>query len=383
MPAIRTMPILIALLLLLIAPPAAAQRWTAVDVGMSHTCALDSGGRAFCWGINHDGQLGARTPRTCAPSHHGAGERCWASASEQPVRVAGDLSFRTLSVGGSVSCALDGEGRAWCWGRNAGDGEEGCNLGVCSFVPVPFQPERRFAMLRVGEDAVCAITTEGAGHCWRPVRGGRGRWMMADVAPGERLAWVEQYGDWMSPDEQITCAVAVDGRAFCQGLNDFAQLGAGDTIPRAGAVRVGTDARFVRVHPWSGSTCGLAAEGRAICWGVAASRPSWPDGSPPRPWMFACRYSGWCSGPRAYAPEVRFAALTVVRDRFCGLDVSGQVHCWDLRDRVRVAQGVRLTTLEGSETHACGLARDGAIWCWRQDSGAPATPPVRAPDPPR
>jgi alpha-tubulin suppressor-like RCC1 family protein len=41
------------------APPS---RWATVSVGHDHACALDSEGRAFCWGLKHAGQLGGRTP---------------------------------------------------------------------------------------------------------------------------------------------------------------------------------------------------------------------------------------------------------------------------------------------------------------------------------
>jgi hypothetical protein len=285
-----------------------------------------------------------------------------------------------------VSCGLDERGGAWCWGKNVGNAREGCASGeVCSFHPQPFAPEMRFRSLRVGEDGVCGITPAGAGHCWRPERGQR-EWSMTAVAPGERLAWVHQYGNWLDPDHQAICAAAVDGRAFCHGSNRLAQLGAGDTVPRAGAAQVASAARYVRVHPEESSACGLTAEGGAECWGAAERRPSWPGGAPSKPSFFACGMSTWCSGPRAVAPAVRFTALTFVRDRFCGVDAAGQAHCWDWDGiPARVAPGVRFTTLEGGETHACGLTREGVIWCWGQDvsTSMDLTEVVRAPDPPR
>ncbi|HEU4884395.1 MAG TPA: hypothetical protein VFT45_19215 [Longimicrobium sp.] len=385
MPTSRSVRTLIPLLLLVMPRPAAAQRWVSVDVGTGHTCALDSRGRAFCWGTNHHGELGARTPDSCAPSHHGHGNTCWASPSRQPIAVGGGTRFRSVSAGGNASCGLDTEGRAWCWGKNVGSAREGCGSGeVCSFDPQPFAPEMRFSSLRVGEDGVCGITTAGAGHCWRPVRGQR-EWAMTDVAPGQRLAWMHQYADWMDTGQQSICAVTVDGSAFCQGPNRFAQLGTGDTVPRVGAARVASAARFVRVHPEASSACGLTAEGAAECWGAAERRPSWPGGAPSNPSFFACTMGAWCSGPRAVAPGVRFVDITWVRDRFCGVDAAGQAHCWeDDGVPVRVAEGVRFTALEGGETHACGLAREGAIWCWGQDvnTRTDLAEVVRAPDPP-
>jgi hypothetical protein len=155
-------------------------------------------------------------------------------------------------------------------------------------------------------------------------------------------------------------------------------------MPRTGAAQVVSAAHFVRVLPWESIGCGVTAEGAVECWGAAERRPSWPGGAPSDPAFFACGMSAWCSGPRTGAPGLRFTALTFVRDRFCGVDATGQVHCWGW-DGVpdRVADSVRFTTLEGGETHACGLARDGAIWCWGQDVAEDQTQVVRAPEPPR
>lgn len=380
----RLIRILIPLFLLMV-DDARAQRWTLVDVGSGHTCALDSRGRAFCWGINHHGELGARTPETCAPGHHGEGRRCYASPSREPVAVAGGTRFRTLSAGGNVSCGLDGRGRAWCWGKEVGSARGGCASGnVCAFDPLPFAPEMAFRFLRVGEDGVCGITRAGSGHCWRPPWPGPGEWTRTDVAPGERLAWVDHYGDWMDRAHHVICAVTADGRAFCQGTNRFGQLGAGDTLPHPGAVRVASAAPLARVHPWASHACALTADGGTECWGAAERRPSYPGGAPSRPELFACQYSAWCSGPRPVAPGLRFVSLTFVRDRFCGVHASEEVYCWDI-DGVpaRVAEGARFAALEGGETHACGLSRDGAIWCWGQDIDPDITRVVRAPAPPR
>ncbi|HEU0013716.1 MAG TPA: hypothetical protein VFQ45_08530 [Longimicrobium sp.] len=376
--------VLAMLLLVLGARGGQAQAWAAVDVGQDHVCALDSGGRAFCWGGNHHGELGMRTRMTCGPSHHGGRPACWASRKAVPVPVSGGMRFRALSSGGTRSCGLDDRGRAWCWGGGIGTTAAGCAGGTaCSFVPVPFAPETEFRALRVGEDAVCGITTDGAGRCWRPAWP-RGGWVMTEVAPGERLAWIDHHGDWMDRDHYVACGVTGDGRALCQGENAFAQLGAGDTLPHAGAVRVAGTAAFAQVRPGALWTCGLARDGRAFCWGAAEARPSWPGGAPSRPGYFACRTSAWCSAPRPVAEGLRFSTITPVRHRFCGLARDGRVHCWGQDGAaVPVADGLRFVALEGGETRACGVAREGQIWCWRAEGWTDVVRPVRAPPPPR
>ncbi|HEU0299571.1 MAG TPA: hypothetical protein VFR37_08960 [Longimicrobium sp.] len=382
----RAMAIIIGLALAAGVRTAGAQGWAAVAVGSQHTCALDEDGRAFCWGINHYGELGAATPETCGHAHHeGDTNPCYASPSDAPVQVGGGMRFRAISAGGNRSCGLDDAGRAWCWGEDFGKATAGCARGsVCSFHPLRWAPDLVFRSLRLGEDAVCGITAEGAGHCWRPIRGGRGKWTMTAVVPGERLAWVDQYGDWLNRDEQVICAATEDGRAFCQGANDLAQLGAGDSVPREGPVRVASAERFAQVRPWQMWTCGLAVDGGAHCWGAAEGRSTWPAGTPSDPAFFDCATSVWCSGPRPVAPGLRFAALTFVNDRACGLTSAGEVHCWGLGGAPsRLGDDVRFTAIDGSETHGCALTAEGAVWCWGNNIGGSRTRLVRAPDPPR
>lgn len=383
--AFRSMPILAALLVLA-AAPARAQGWAAMAVGSQHTCALDANGRAFCWGINHYGELGAPTPQICEPAHHGESTNsCYASPSETPVEVGGGIRFHAISAGGNRSCGLDGEGRAWCWGQDAAKAREGCVRGyACSFRPVRWEPGRVFRSLRLGEDAVCGITTDGAGHCWRPVRGGEGKWAMTAVVPGERLAWIDHYGDWLNRDEQLICAAAEDGRAFCQGTNELAALGTGDTVPREGPVRVASDERFTEVRAWQMWACGLAADGTAYCWGAAQGRSHWPGGTPADPGYFDCATSVWCSGPRPVASGLRFTTLTFVDDRACGLTREGQAFCWGVGDEPSGQGGeLRFTAIDGSETHGCGLTAGGELWCWGNNVSGSRTRLVRAPGPPR
>lgn len=66
-----------------------------------HACALDTAGKAWCWGWNRDGQVGDGTSIDRAA----------------PVAVAGGLTFDAISAGGAYTCAMKGS-RAWCWGSN-------------------------------------------------------------------------------------------------------------------------------------------------------------------------------------------------------------------------------------------------------------------------
>lgn len=81
-----------------------ALSFVSITTGLDHTCAVDAGGNAYCWGGDASQQLG-----------NGAG-----GASRIPVAVTmpSGVSFAFASVDGAKSCALDTIGQTWCWGRN-------------------------------------------------------------------------------------------------------------------------------------------------------------------------------------------------------------------------------------------------------------------------
>ena len=85
-----------------------------ITAGRSHTCALDSQGRAWCWGEGLMGQIGPNTPDTCGSG--GADYPC----SLEPVLVADTPIFSSLAAGGSHTCGIERTtGRLYCWGFGA------------------------------------------------------------------------------------------------------------------------------------------------------------------------------------------------------------------------------------------------------------------------
>ncbi len=97
------------------APVVTNLKFSVVAAGPTHTCALDVGGNAYCWGFNQGGQLGIGIITT--------------DLFATPQRVIGGLTFDRLSVRGSHTCARSTAGGWYCWGNN----ETGA-LGVASTV---------------------------------------------------------------------------------------------------------------------------------------------------------------------------------------------------------------------------------------------------------
>ena len=87
-----------------------SQHYVAVTVGGEHACALTSQGTSFCWGEGRQGQLGIGGFGIGGLVHVGR------EGSNEPRKVSGDRSYKTVSAGGQYTCAVGSDGALYCWG---------------------------------------------------------------------------------------------------------------------------------------------------------------------------------------------------------------------------------------------------------------------------
>jgi len=176
-----------------------------ISAGRIHTCALTTGGEAFCWGANEVGQLGTGTTTD---------DQLVPTANPTP--VAGDLTFRQIDADSDRTCGITTEGRAFCWGENFA-GQLGDGTETDRAAPTPVATELRFEQVSVGFVHTCALTPEGEAFCW-------GRNIIGTVGDGTttaRLTPVAVSGGLafrqISTDRGTTCGVTPDDELFCWG----------------------------------------------------------------------------------------------------------------------------------------------------------------------
>ncbi len=128
----------------------AARTFARVSAEGAHTCGVTSGGAAYCWGYNGDGELGDGT----------TADRL------SPVPVGGGVSFAAVSAGdGGDTCGVTAGGAAYCWGDNS-LGELGDGTTTNRSSPVLVAGGVSFAAVSAGDIHTCGVTAGGAASCW-------------------------------------------------------------------------------------------------------------------------------------------------------------------------------------------------------------------------
>jgi alpha-tubulin suppressor-like RCC1 family protein len=351
--------------------PGESPHFVSVTAGADHACALTERGDAYCWGSNESGQLGNGSADTIPHS--------------VPGRVSGGVTFTTVTAGFTHTCGLARDAAAWCWGGND-TAQLGDGTSKPSATPRPVATEIKFRTIGPGGSHTCAVSTDGIGFCWG------GNWH-GQLGTGNRDGEAAAPLSIRVPTPIKTelrfrtaiaggissCAVGLDGKAYCWGSPQEGRLGTGaadaankfadKTVPTA----VAGDVVFATVLPRAWHTCGLSSTRGAFCWGGSMLQMESPI-------------------PTRVAADREFTSIVTGHFHDCALALDGAAYCWganadgelgdgtthDATSPQRVATNRRFVSLAvggnvlvakpGDVTtwgFTCGLtADDGTVLCW-------------------
>jgi alpha-tubulin suppressor-like RCC1 family protein len=361
--------------------------YSAVSAGGEHTCALDQGGAAFCWGRGDNGELGDGRVRSSAT----------------PVPVHGGRRYIAITAGRHHSCAIAEDGGAYCWGWNK-YGQLGVGSTTGLGEPTGVAGDLRFLAISAGAFHTCALTVDGAAYCWGDNGNGQlgngttfGSLVPTLVVGGHQFVAI-------SAGENHTCALTAAGEAYCWGLNHLGQLGDGTLASAREPRAVAGGIAFSKISAGGAHTCAIArVDGTAFCWGsngygeLANTRielPREPGATEPAP-----VYGG-----------TQFLAIAAGAHVTCGIDEAGHGLCWGRGAYGQLGNGesvntatpqfvadtpadlmparLRFHSIDLGDGHVCGVARTSHIYCWGAGDfgqlGSPAyrlsTVPVRVGD---
>jgi alpha-tubulin suppressor-like RCC1 family protein len=226
-----------------------------VSAGGFHSCGVATDHRAYCWGLNLDGQLGV-------------GDTVHRS---RPVAVARGLRFLQVSASNAHTCGVATDSLVYCWGRGE-YGRLGNGARRNRLTPVPVTGGHHFSKVDTGYGHTCAVTGDHRIYCWGDNRWGQigdgsliGRLSPVLVTGGLQFRHVVAGGSH-------TCGVTIGARGYCWGDNRAGAIGDGSvTAARLVPTAVAGGLSFRQVTAGNGHSCGLSTQSYGYCWGATPS----------------------------------------------------------------------------------------------------------------
>lgn len=179
----------------------------AIAAGSEHICVLSKDSNIKCVGDNDVGQLGP------FEAHR--------SSDQEPPPFLD--SARDITAYGRSTCAINANGRAYCWGAIG-------NYGITftdRTMPQKLDFGDKIKKLAMGKEHICALLESGAVECLGDnSRGQLGDGTTSSRAYGASVVGLELAVD-VSTGDQHTCAILEYGGVKCWGNNDLGQIGIG------------------------------------------------------------------------------------------------------------------------------------------------------------
>jgi alpha-tubulin suppressor-like RCC1 family protein len=351
---------------------AATAHFTKVSAGETHTCALTAGGAAYCWGSDGNGRLGNGP---AIASQQGVPSRVAAPAGVTFTDIAaGGYHTCAIASGGTAYC--------WgsdSWGQ-LGDGPGGSSTHP-SPVAVQMPAAVTFSRIHAGQAHSCALGSDLVTYCWgdngsgRLGLGGGGPAVQHVPAPVVMPSGVHFTA--LSAGQTHTCALGSDDRAYCWGADAHGQLGNGAAVTgeqhAPSPVVMPTDVRFTAIAAGWTHSCAVTEGEQGYCWGF--------DGNGELGNGTVVTATQHAPTPVAMPTGVRFDGIGAGMSYTCARDTAGAAYCWGWNslsqlgigagssgDRhvptaVVMPVGATFAGLAVGGHHACGTG-SGPLFCW-------------------
>ena len=213
---------------------------TDVTAGSNHSCALRSNGTVQCWGKDDLNQLGDADSGANAGVCNSSSTAC----SKTPVNVAGGITnFVKVDAGTNHTCGLLDNGTVYCWGAND-ENQLGDGTTTNRDTPTLVQNLTGVDDIAAADSRNCALTDNRTViKCWGDNYLGDG----SSTNSGTPVVVTKQSGlsattriDDMAGGSNVCVYVHPTKDIYCWGINQFGELGLGDTTLRTTMQKVGS-----------------------------------------------------------------------------------------------------------------------------------------------
>ena len=219
-----------------------------------------AGSELWAWGKNYQGALGI------GAAHN--------SHRSSPVQVGSDPEWSIISGGNHFAMGIRSDGSLWTWGQGSG-GRLGVGNETHYSSPVQVGLDKDWTNIWGGYDTGRALKSDGTLWIW----GGGGVGQNGDGTTTSRSSPIQVGGAgdniWSSCGQSNalgyhTVALKTDGTLWSWGLNDYGQLGLGDSgggANRSSPVQIGNGTYWKKVMQGESHTIAIRTDNTVWSWG--------------------------------------------------------------------------------------------------------------------
>ncbi|MFA5743858.1 MAG: FG-GAP-like repeat-containing protein [Candidatus Nanoarchaeia archaeon] len=285
-----------------------------------------------------------------------------------PVSVLDTDKYAAIAVGYSHSCGLTVDGTAKCWGRNNYGQLGNGSAGGSSSIPVSVLDTNKYSILTLGEAHSCGITLDGTAKCWGLNNYGQlGIGNTTNMPSPVSVLDNKNYKTITASKEYHTCGITLDGTAKCWGYNGYGELGIGNTTNMPSPVSVLDSNKYAAIAAGIEHSCGLTVDGTLKCWGYNSAGQLGIGNTTNMP------------SPVSVLDSNKYAAIAAGNEFSCGLTVDGTAKCWGINTQGQLGNGSiggrsyvpvsildinKYVAITAGYYHSCGLTVDGTAKCW-------------------
>jgi len=278
--------------------------------GGFHSCGVDVGGGAKCWGYNAFNQ-------TNVPKKIVQWEENGVAYAE-----ARDDTWYAVAAGSFHSCGITTEMKAKCWGQDFAGKTAVPTMHLYHSPEMPLREVNEWQSLSAsaGYHHTCGIA-DGRALCW-----GDNEYEQINVPAG-------RFWNSISAGQFHSCGIDSQGEALCWGDNSYGQ----SEVPAE-------ETTWRNVSAGHYHSCGVTAVGKLRCWGSTLYEAT----------SFPQEVDAW-------------ASVAVGRFHSCGVTADGKMRCWGSNQdgAVSVPDGISAwRAVTAGLFHTCGITKDRTGICW-------------------
>ena len=297
-------------------------------------------------------------------------------------------NIEPMASGNNLACAIGEDRKIYCWGSNAagatGQGTTTGDTTSPSEIVLSGTTQDRFLQVAGYEDTFCGLGVDHKAYCWGAGPFGQlGHGVnVANVSnPVEVLPGASDgYFKSVHPaDQEATCALGLDQKAYCWGADDRGLLGDGGasggdvSIPVAVVDGEGPGV-YKALRAGARHMCAIGIDDKGYCWGGG----------------FYGRLGDGGTSNQDEPQEVHagdspgtFKQISAGNGHSCGIGTDDKLYCWGRQFNGRLGNGtgvdanittpIQVSLGEGPATykfvssaneHSCAIGTDDKAYCW-------------------